>query len=112
MYGWQSVKEIAILAILGEMILFLLPNSSYEKYMRFLMEILILGMMFSKILSTWDTENMLKPLELVWNLENNMDELVSQLDSEITDYYKKEISFGVSYSEGERNGEFGEENGM
>lgn len=92
---WGIIRDVTILAIFGEMILFILPDSSYEKYMRFLMELLLLCIVFSNLSRANALENVSVQLEQVWNMENNMDEFISKLDLEITNYYKKENSFEI-----------------
>lgn len=78
------IKSAAIFTILCEMLIFLLPNQAYEKYFRFLTNLLLLLLILESVTGWFSTENKSSILSRVNELEQELD---ISVEEKISDYH-------------------------
>lgn len=77
------MKSVAIFTILCEMLIFILPNQAYEKYFRFLTNLLLLLLILESLTGWFSLENKNSIISRVYELEQ---ELELSVEQKISDY--------------------------
>lgn len=79
MQDWLEImKRAGVFILIGEMIIYLAPGKEYEKYIRFLMDMLIVVILFAPILNLFgEGERILEP---VTSVEENFDRELTEME--------------------------------
>ena len=81
------IKSIAIFTILCEMLIFLLPNQTYEKYFRFLTNLLLMLLIVESISNWFSPENKETIISQIGELEQEAELSMEGVEKKVYDYY-------------------------
>lgn len=97
----QLVRELAVFMILAELFIYMLPSGNYEKYLRFLIDLIIILILLEPLGSFFKDSQDGIITGLIRNYEDQMIRKEIELDSSILDFYQR----GNDYDGVAQNGE-------
>lgn len=91
------IKSVAIFTILCEMLIFILPNQTYEKYFRFLINLLLMLFLLESVTDWLSIEGKTGILSRVNELEQELEVSVEQKMSDYSYDYKVTSVFAEDF---------------